>query len=309
MKKFNKVMLIMAGVLGVTGVGLSISGVAMGATLEGVEMVNDVRSRLGQVKTDLVALDWDDEDDWDDDEDDWDDDDYRVRRRAASGNGQGNCVNQGVTEEGNRFYEFNHPQELDVELRADELILEEYEGELVRVEVANDDEENVTISCSSQELEIKSSKIAQDRIVTIYYPTGSEFQKVSLGVDMGNILLISDLTAAELDLSAGAGNIENEGTLTAREIDIEVGAGGIELTDVDGDRIDGECAAGELILELAGRESDYSYQLECGMGNILINGEEYSSIAGEKTVRNPDSIRTMNLECGMGTIEVDFQEE
>lgn len=303
-------MLILAGVLGVTGIGLSIGGVAMGATLEGVEVVNAMRSRMGQVRTDIEALDWDDEDDWDeDDEDDWDDDDHRVRRRDQSGNGQGNCVNQGVTEEGNRFYEFNHPQELDVKLRSDELILEEYEGEVIRVEIANDDQENVEIGCGSQELEIKSSKTDQDRIVTIYYPTGSEFQKVSLGVDMGNILLLSDLTAAELDLSAGTGNIKNEGTLTAGEIDIEAGAGGIELTDVDGDRIDGECAAGELTLELTGRETDYSYQMECGMGSILINGEEYSSIAGEKTVRNPDSVRTMNLECGMGNIEVDFQEE
>ena len=75
MKKFTKGMLITAGVFGVLGIGLSASGVAMGATVDSVEILRDLRDRVNAELTDTDYYDNDLDDRYDDDryDDDYDD--------------------------------------------------------------------------------------------------------------------------------------------------------------------------------------------------------------------------------------------
>ena len=64
---------------------------------------------------------------------------------------------------------------------------------------------------------------------------------------------------------------------------------------------------GTMDLEISGQKSDYSYTLECGIGSIQIDGDEYSGLAQEKQIDNPGASRYIDLECGIGTINVAFK--
>ena len=58
-------------------------------------------------------------------------------------------------------------------------------------------------------------------------------------------------------------------------------------------------------MTLQGAETDYDYQLECAMGGINLNGEEYSGLSKEKDIKNGGK-GTIDVECSVGSIEIHF---
>lgn len=58
-------------------------------------------------------------------------------------------------------------------------------------------------------------------------------------------------------------------------------------------------------LNLTGDEKDYNYTLASAMGQVTINGTDYSGLAQEKTVQN-SAKKNVNIECTMGKIEVNL---
>lgn len=290
MKIFARVMLIIAGVFAMAGIGLTAGGVAMGATLESVDIVQKIRSHYED--NDGFFLDF--LDDWDDG--DWDEDwDEDLVETMSNG------------EDGVREFYTDPVENVEIDLRYDELILQAYDGDTIHIEVENDEEENVRIRSDSNSLEIKSVKKKNNRIVTVSYPRSLEFKKMEIDVDAGTVSLEDKLAAKDFSINVGAGEFISEETITADKAEIEVGAGNAEISTLDAKKIEGECGMGNIIVDLAGRKEDYNYSLECGVGNISIAGEEFSGLAKERKVENKGASRTVELECGMGNIEVDFE--
>ena len=145
MKKFTKGMLIAAGIFGAVGIGLTAAGGVMGASMSELTGVKSLKRVL------LVAdgdYDYDDSDDYDsDDYDDSDDcDDSEDYARAVDEN-----------EEDGTVYQLKYqPTKLDIELKYDELILEE--GDSFCVRVYDDSGKNVTVKESSDTLKVRSTK-------------------------------------------------------------------------------------------------------------------------------------------------------
>ena len=61
---------------------------------------------------------------------------------------------------------------------------------------------------------------------------------------------------------------------------------------------------GSIYAELEGKEEEFDYDLECSMGNIAINGQDY---AFDRKVDN-HAQKKMKLSCVMGSMEVLFSE-
>ncbi len=297
MKKFIKAMLILACVFGVVGIGFSLGGVDMGATMETVDIVQKMREKY----YDLRNMDWED-DDWEDDDwedDDWEDDDWEESHHTETGSTDSN---------GKRVHTTAPANEVEINLRYDELILEAYDGDTMRIEIENDKTGNVRVKYEKGELKINSSSKVSHRSVTVFYPKDAQFDKMEINVHAGNVELLSDLSVQELDVNVGAGTLENDASLTVQKAGIEVGTGTVDLQGLTAGEIDGECGLGSMSLELAGRGSNYNYKLECGLGVITIDGEDFTSLAKEKKINNPGASGTIELECGMGSISVDFED-
>lgn len=158
-------------------------------------------------------------------------------------------------------------------------------------------------------------------IVTV--PKGTHFNHVSLEVGAGT-LMVSELDCDNLEVSVGAGEgtMENisvtedadmevgAGTLnlknlTANELELEAGMGKIAMEGIVGKSCAADCGMGEIVLNLKGSIEEYTYSVECGMGDVKINDDDYSGFGTEKEKGNGE--KTLDLECGMGSIKVQIQ--
>lgn len=313
MKKFTKVMVIIAATIAVAGIGLSVAGAALGGGID------DTLWKFREWTDNDFDWDFYDDDDWDDDHDDWNDDDHNeddfhgaeevtVEKNTVSSEGSTVSAVSNEQKEG-RVYHFEPKDNLEIELRYDELILAEQDEQKITVEVINDSTGDVRVTENGNTLEISSSrKLKVHRTVKVFYPKEMNFREVELSVGAGRVEMKNNLTADSLEISLGAGEVISYGEITVTEADLEVGTGSMELDRLDAKEINGECGMGNMELEVTGKRSDYSYSLECGIGSIEMDDEEYSGLGREKEIQNPGSSRYMDLECGIGTIIVTFSE-
>ena len=123
--------------------------------------------------------------------------------------------------------------------------------------------------------------------LTIVIPYGTTFEKVDLEIGASEAK-INDIVATEVDISVGVGEAEVK-NLTVEDLDIETGVG-------------------QLAVELKGKEKDYSYSLDCGIGKIVIGENSYGGLGASHSVKNEDASCHMDIECGIGTVRITFTE-
>ena len=202
--------------------------------------------------------------------------------------------------------------DLEISLKYDELLIQEYDGDKIRVNVANDAKNDVVVKETSGKITItdtRSGNVKKKKQIKVIVPSGKDFDTVSLGVDMGTIDLECDLKVQELSVEVGAGEFCGYGNITAAYCDLQVGAGTIDIDQLDIQKLNADCGAGEIDMVVTGKEKDYNYDLSCGMGEINLEDSEYSGIGIEKNISNEGARKDMVLECGMGEIDVEFTGE
>lgn len=307
MKKFTKGMLITAGVFSVLGIGLSASGVAMGATVDSVEILRDFRDRVNAELTETGYYDEDMNDRYDDDNDEYDDD---RRDRAAT---KPTDAVQGTTENGVRSYTLNDVTKLDVELNWDSFMMESWDKNSFGVEIEGDEKEEIAVLQQGQEVKIISKKPEEEHeesgIVTFYYPKNTSFREVDIEIGAGVAELMDAVIADEFSFTVGAGEGNSYDRINAGEISMEVGVGLLDLDVIEAWEIDGECGMGSLDATFSGREEDYFIKTEGGLNSIIIGDNELGGIAGNHSFGNKGAAHTAEFECGMGSINIDFEEE
>ena len=303
MKKFTKGMLIAAGIFAAAGIGLTAAGGVMGASMSELTGVNSLKRILWMTEWD------DDHDDYDDDDDDYEDRVEHDGMEHSAEMGQKNMEPAAVGNESATdgiVYQLKYqPTKLDIELKYDDLILEE--GDSFCVRVYDDSGKNVTVKESSDTLKVRSTKkLSKNRKVCISYPEDVKLQELEIEMGAGTVYLNRDIETEKLSVEMGAGEFESKNPVTAREADLEIGTGSMTFADLSARKTDGECGLGELDLTLTGTQEDYNYDLECGVGNLDVGSDSYSGLGREKTISNKGADRKLDLECGMGNISVDF---
>ena len=119
------------------------------------------------------------------------------------------------------------------------------------------------------------------------------------------VILPQGMNFREVDLEIGAGQASIDG-LIADSLDVSVGAGRADIKRLDVKEMSAKTGAGDLNVEILGEEKDYSYQLECGIGNITIAGQSYSGLGNEKKIRNENAKGELDIECGVGEVKIEF---
>ncbi|MEG1504995.1 MAG: DUF4097 family beta strand repeat-containing protein [Lachnospiraceae bacterium] len=199
--------------------------------------------------------------------------------------------------------EFDNVKSLDVDVQWVSLSIEQYDGAKIKVE--SDMEEPFQSYIEENELHIATSKGHRDnleRSITIYVPRTMELQEASIQVGKGE-LFIDGIKANDLELTVGAGRAEVS-QFQSNQFSITVGAGEADVTGSVASEVDGECGVGTLNLTLSGTKQEYNYEIECGLGEIRIEEEEYSGISDKKV--NNQGMKNIDLTCGLGTVSVDF---
>lgn len=287
MKKGTKGMLIAAGAFAVAGIGLCIGGISVAAVETGV----NVFDQAGQLLQD---------------------NDYPLAGLIHWGNVQYHSSDIDWDALDGNTVDMDFASDLEISLKYDELLIQEYDGDKIRVNVANDAKNDVVVKETSGKITItdtRSGNVKKKKQIKVIVPSGKDFDTVSLGVDMGTIDLECDLKVQELSVEVGAGEFSGYGNITAAYCDLQVGAGTIDIDQLDIQKLNADCGAGEIDMVVTGKEKDYNYDLSCGMGEIDLEDSEYSGLGIEKNISNEGARKDMVLECGMGEIDVEFTGE
>ena len=287
MKKGTKGMLIAVGAFAVAGVGFCIGGISVAA----VETGGNVFDQAGQLLQD---------------------NDYPLAGLIHWGNAQYHSSDIDWDALDGNTVDMDFASDLEISLKYDELLIQEYDGDKIRVNVANDAKNDVVVKETSGKITItdtRSGNVKKKKQIKVSVPSVKEFDTVSLGVDMGTIDLECDLKVQELSVEVGAGEFSGYGNITAAYCDLQVGAGTIDIDQLDIQKLNADCGAGEIDMVVTGKEKDYNYDLSCGMGEIDLENSEYSGLGIEKTISNEGAKKDMVLECGMGEIDVEFTGE
>ena len=287
MKKGTKGMLIAAGAFAVAGIGLCIGGISVAAVETGV----NVFDQAGQLLQD---------------------NDYPLAGLIHWGNVQYHSSDIDWDALDGNTVDMDFASDLEISLKYDELLIQEYDGDKIRVNVANDAKNDVVVKETSGKITItdtRSGNVKKKKQIKVIVPSGKDFDTVSLGVDMGTIDLECDLKVQELSMEVGAGEFSGYGNITAAYCDLQVGAGTIDIDQIDVQKLNADCGAGEIDMVVTGKEKDYNYDLSCGMGEINLEDSEYSGLGIEKNISNEGARKDMVLECGMGEIDVEFTGE
>lgn len=287
MKKGTKGMLIAVGAFAVAGVGFCIGGISVAA----VETGGNVFDQAGQLLQD---------------------NDYPLAGLIHWGNAQYHSSDIDWDALDENTVDMDFASDLEISLKYDELLIQEYDGDKIRVNVANDAKNDVVVKETSGKITItdtRSGNVKKKKQIKVSVPSVKEFDTVSLGVDMGTIDLECDLKVQELSVEVGAGEFSGYGNITAAYCDLQVGAGTIDIDQIDVQKLNADCGAGEIDMVVTGKEKDYNYDLSCGMGEIDLENSEYSGLGIEKTISNEGAKKDMVLECGMGEIDVEFTGE
>ncbi|QHQ61792.1 DUF4097 family beta strand repeat protein [Anaerocolumna sedimenticola] len=154
-----------------------------------------------------------------------------------------------------------------------------------------------------------------------------------------------DFVFENLDIKLGAGTIKAE-RLTSKKADIDVGAGSLHIEELSASEnssysIDtGElvieninaqdanincgvgnltasgviigdslvtCGIGNVSLDINGNENDYNYNVDCGIGTVIINDNSYSGV-NSKHKTNNNAKNSFDLDCGIGKIALEIHE-
>ena len=287
MKKGTKGMLIAAGAFAVAGIGFCIGGISVAA----VETGGNVFDQAGQLLQD---------------------NDYPLAGLIHWGNAQYHSSDIDWDALDGNTVDMDFASDLEISLKYDELLIQEYDGDKIRVNVANDAKNDVVVKETSGKITItdtRSGNVKKKKQIKVIVPSGKDFDTVSLGVDMGTIDLECDLKVQELSVEVGAGEFSGYGNITAAYCDLQVGAGTIDIDQLDIQKLNADCSAGEIDMVVTGKEKDYNYDLSCGMGEINLEDSEYSGLGIEKNISNEGARKDMVLECGMGEIAVEFTGE
>ena len=287
MKKGTKGMLIAAGAFAVAGIGFCIGGISVAA----VETGGNVFDQAGQLLQD---------------------NDYPLAGLIHLGHAQYPSSDIDWDALDGNTVDMDFASDLEISLKYDELLIQEYDGDKIRVNVANDAKNDVVVKETSGKITItdtRSGNVKKKKQIKVIVPSGKDFDTVSLGVDMGTIDLECDLKVQELSVEVGAGEFSGYGNITAAYCDLQVGAGTIDIDQLDIQKLNADCGAGEIDMVVTGKEKDYNYDLSCGMGEINLEDSEYSGIGIEKNISNEGARKDMVLECGMGEIDVEFTGE
>ena len=285
MKKFTKIALISALICLVLGLGVFIGGLALGGTWQGLkESIDHGDYSIGGSDGTYGIY-------------------MTEKLEDSSSSNQESSVPQEKT---SNAAVYSNVQKIEINMQSGGLYFEPTNDKELRVSVNGKDGKETTVRQNGDELEIYNDFRNHKGNVRIYYPEDMNFREISISMGGGDVAVKGSIKADEFDAELGAGVFHAE-EIEATESSWEVGAGEIVLGRIESRDMDFDCGTGSIEAKIAGKQSDFNYDVECGIGSVKIGNEEYGGVAFDKTINNGQN-RQIEISCGIGEIQLSFEQ-
>ncbi len=299
MKRFLKVILVMAVFFGVLGLGLTAGGAAMGATMGDVGVLDNGLKQVLGIFRDYSTADYDNQSD---------SEEAFLTDAENAVNEKGVVADELDSSGYVKTYEASAVTDLSCNLKYEEIVVKTWNKDTIQVDASGTDQKRVQISNDNGCLKIESSRRLKSSSIEISLPEKKEFQNVTLKIGAGTVEINGDFKADQLSADIGAGTFSSVGSLDVKQTDISVGVGDAEIEKLITEKLNGNCGMGNMDITLTGKDTDYNYELKCGLGNLEVDNEQETTLtSGSRTISNPGAEKSVKLECGMGDVNVDFE--
>lgn len=145
-----------------------------------------------------------------------------------------------------------------------------------------------------------------DRSLTIIIPTEMQFEEVDMEIGASQAD-IKDIKAESISIVVGVGQADIS-RITSKEFDLEVGTGQATAVQLSVDKLDVEAGLGQVNIALNGVQEDYNYNVDCGIGSVVVGKSSYGGLGAEQNVRNEGATKEINVDCGIGEVVIIFKE-
>jgi hypothetical protein len=154
----------------------------------------------------------------------------------------------------------------------------------------------------------KSASFSDGPNITVRIPDGMALDAADMECDIGNITVEADaLQCDTLTLACDMGNIDISGAIVKNYLDMECDMGNCTFDGTVKGDIAAETDMGNINLTLAAAYEDYDYSISCDMGSVEINGEDYGEGDKKVNIENTGAFGKMELSSSMGSITVEFK--
>ena len=196
-----------------------------------------------------------------------------------------------------------------LDMGAGEVQIHTYEGEKILV---TGDTGQLTCEENGEEVSLKYHRkhYTEPMELQVYLPAWG-LTEIDLEFGAADVY-IEALEGEDISISIGAGNLEADSIKAARSAELEVGTGAISVGYLEGTDLDFDCGIGSLEMVLQGKQSDYTYTLDCGVGTINLGRDSYSGLGRETridTSAQSGIAKYVEADCGIGEITIEFEEE
>lgn len=139
--------------------------------------------------------------------------------------------------------------------------------------------------------------------ITITVPETMRFHEVDFDIEAGT-LNIEEIRADKLDVDMGAGEAKID-SFEADELNLDCATGSMNGFGRISQKLDADCGIGNVDLILEGKETDYNYNIDCGVGDVSCGDQDFSGLGTEKKI-NHHASKEINIDCGVGKVELSF---
>lgn len=133
----------------------------------------------------------------------------------------------------------------------------------------------------------------------------------SLGRDNAEIEIWvpSSRTVDKIQIDAGVGDVSMpQGAVRCKKMEVDGGVGDIQLCVDITKKLEIDGGVGDTEVELTGRQTDFDYDIDNGVGEIVIGDSSYSNLGSEFRLDNHTG-KEITIDNGVGDVRVSFTED
>ena len=299
MKLFTKISLIVAAIAGGVGILAVVIGLAMGARVKDLEVMGIYISPNQVELSGVIKNEIRDEilDEFDDNHHIYNDRDSEYQK----GVGEHNNTQNGRQDSSKNSNMVNGINRLEVEAQNANIAIFAVEDTQEISYSSNREKEIARVRENT--LIIEDASLKGPLELEIYLPVGVMRE---IEIEAANGMVTADKIVADhvnLDIDNASVNIQQ--LVVDGKAELQINAGEMVIGYYEGSNLDLECAVGAMMVVCEGNKNDYNYNLECGVGEIILDNETYSGLGQEKQVQNGGT-KLIEAECAMGQIQIEF---
>lgn len=196
---------------------------------------------------------------------------------------------------------------LYVELAAGKIDIYYDDVEYVQVRQKNVPKFSMTSSDVEESLHISGDLDVTENSgieLIIVLPRDVELEVVYLEVGASQLTL-RDLMVDQFHFAVGAGQGEIS-NLSACDAQFEVGAGQAIVKNLSVQNLNVEVGLGQVDVEIAGAETDYNYDVDCGIGSVNVDNHSFGGMGTTQNITNDGANHHVKIDCGIGEVNMNF---